>query len=70
MTREAGQLWFLAKTVMSPVCRFLWKFEVNGRENVPTDGPAIMAPNHLSVIDSFFLPVVLDRRITYVGKAE
>ena len=70
MTREAGQLWFLAKTVMSPVCRFFWNFEVNGRENVPTDGPAIMAPNHLSVIDSFFLPVVLDRRITYVGKAE
>ena len=55
---------------MSPVCRFFWNFEVNGRENVPTDGPAIMAPNHLSVIDSFFLPVVLDRRITYVGKAE
>ena len=70
MKREAGQLWFVAKTVMSPVCRFLWNFEVNGAENVPTSGPAIMAPNHLSVIDSFFLPVVLDRRITYVGKAE
>ena len=70
MTREAGQLWFLAKTVMSPVCRFFWKFEVNGMENVPAEGGAIMAPNHLSVIDSFFLPVVLDRRITYVGKAE
>ena len=70
MTREAGQLWLLAKTVMSPVCRFFWKFEVNGMENVPAEGGAIMAPNHLSVIDSFFLPVVLDRRITYVGKAE
>jgi 1-acyl-sn-glycerol-3-phosphate acyltransferase len=29
-----------------------------------------MAPNHTSVIDSFFLPSVLPRRITYVGKAE
>ena len=70
MSREAGQLWFVAKTVMTPVCRFLWRFHVNGRENLPAVGPAIMAPNHVSVIDSFFLPAVLPRRITYVGKAE
>ncbi len=36
----------------------------------PTTGPAIFCPNHTSVIDSFFLPVVLPRRITFVGKAE
>ena len=33
-------------------------------------GPAIMCPNHTSVLDSFFLPLALPRRITYVGKAE
>lgn len=27
-------------------------------------------PNHISVLDSFFVPAVLPRRITYVGKAE
>jgi 1-acyl-sn-glycerol-3-phosphate acyltransferase len=37
---------------------------------VPDFGPAIVAPNHVSVLDSFFVPVVLPRRITYVGKAE
>lgn len=68
--REAGQLWFAAKLMLTPVCRFLWRFEVTGAENIPKSGPAIMAPNHVSVIDSFFLPVVLPRRITYVGKAE
>ena len=70
MKREAGQLWVVARYVFGPACRFLWKFEINGLENVPTEGPAIMAPNHVSVIDSFYLPAVLDRRITYVGKAE
>lgn len=70
MAREVGQLYTVAKAVMTPVCKFLWNFEVNGLENVPADGPAIMAPNHVSVIDSFFLPAILGRRISYVGKAE
>lgn len=42
----------------------------DGLENIPTDGGAIIAPNHLSVLDSFFVPCSLPRRITYVGKAE
>ncbi len=70
MGREVGQLYTVAKALMTPVCRFLWEFEVTGLENVPETGPAIMAPNHISVIDSFFLPTVLPRRISYVGKAE
>ena len=37
---------------------------------MPADGGAIICPNHTSVIDSFFLPAVLPRRITFVGKAE
>ena len=39
-------------------------------EHVPATGGAIFCPNHTSVIDSFFLPLVLPRRITFVGKAE
>src|SRR6185312_7978254 len=29
-----------------------------------------LCPNHTSVIDSFMMPLVLPRRITFVGKAE
>ncbi|WP_420000320.1 lysophospholipid acyltransferase family protein [Streptomyces boninensis] len=43
---------------------------VEGLENVPADGPAILASNHLSFSDSFFLPAVLHRKITFVAKAE
>ncbi|NGN68812.1 1-acyl-sn-glycerol-3-phosphate acyltransferase [Streptomyces sp. A7024] len=43
---------------------------VEGLENVPADGPAILASNHLSFSDSFFLPAVLDRKVTFVAKAE
>ncbi len=43
---------------------------VEGLENVPADGPAILASNHLSFSDSFFLPAVLDRKVTFIAKAE
>jgi 1-acyl-sn-glycerol-3-phosphate acyltransferase len=68
--REAGQLYTVAKAVLKPTFKFLWRISVEGLEHVPTDGGAIMAPNHVSVLDSFFLPTALPRRITYVGKAE
>jgi 1-acyl-sn-glycerol-3-phosphate acyltransferase len=43
---------------------------VEGKEHVPDTGPAILASNHLSFSDSFFLPAVLDRRVTFIAKAE
>ncbi|CAM5724491.1 hypothetical protein SALBM217S_04056 [Streptomyces griseoloalbus] len=43
---------------------------MEGLENVPAEGPAILASNHLSFSDSFFLPAVLDRKVTFIAKAE
>jgi 1-acyl-sn-glycerol-3-phosphate acyltransferase len=43
---------------------------VEGLENVPAEGPAILASNHLSFSDSFFLPAVLDRKVTFIAKEE
>ncbi|WP_431952493.1 lysophospholipid acyltransferase family protein [Actinacidiphila sp. bgisy167] len=43
---------------------------VEGLEHVPKQGPAILASNHLSFSDSFFLPAVLDRKVTFIAKAE
>jgi 1-acyl-sn-glycerol-3-phosphate acyltransferase len=69
-TREAGQLQSVARVVLRPVFRTIWRIEVRGVDHVPDAGPAILCPNHISVLDSFFVPAVLRRRITYVGKAE
>ncbi|UNO42550.1 lysophospholipid acyltransferase family protein [Streptomyces sp. MST-110588] len=43
---------------------------VEGLENIPAQGAAILASNHLSFSDSFFLPAVLDRKVTFIAKAE
>ncbi len=67
---EIGKLYPVARAVLSPLFKSLWRVKVVGLENVPATGGAIFCPNHTSVIDSFFLPLVLPRRITFVGKAE
>ncbi len=68
--RDAGQLHEVAKAVLRPVFTFFTRVKVQGQEHVPTTGGALICPNHVSVLDSFFLPAALERRITYVGKAE
>lgn len=68
--REFGWLYPAARVVVVPTARFLWRIRREGLDNLPTEGPAILCPNHTSVLDSFLLPVTLPRRITYVGKAE
>ena len=64
--REYGQLYTVAKTILTPSFKFAWRVKVDGLQHVPTDGPAILCPNHTSVIDSFMMPVVLPRRISPV----
>ncbi len=68
--RDVGQLYDVAMKVVAPVFRKSWRIEVSGLDNIPSEGGAIICPNHTSVLDSFFIPVALPRRITYVGKAE
>lgn len=70
MERQVGQLYRVARAILQPTFRFAWRIQVAGLENVPDAGGAIIAPNHLSVIDHFIVGSVLPRRITYVGKAE
>lgn len=70
MDREAGKLQTAARMVLTPPFRFCWRITTEGAEHIPSDGGAIIAPNHISVLDSFFVPLVVGRRMTYVGKAE
>src|SRR5437773_1128465 len=48
----------------------LWRPQVTGGEHLPRTGGAIVASNHLSVVDSVFLPLMLDRPLTFAAKSE
>lgn len=62
--------WLFKYIFMGPLLSLLGRPKVEGLENVPHSGPAILASNHLAVADSFFLPLVVRRRITFLAKSE
>lgn len=62
--------WLFKYIFMGPLLTFLGRPKVEGLEHVPHNGPAILASNHLAVADSFFLPLVVRRRITFLAKSE
>ena len=62
--------WLFKYIFMGPLLAFLGRPKVEGLEYVPSSGPAILASNHLAVADSFYLPLVVRRRITFLAKAE
>ena len=62
--------WLMKRVLVGPLLRLMFRPWVRGLENIPGDGPAIVASNHLAVIDSFVLPLVLSREIVFIGKSE
>ncbi|HVE25701.1 MAG TPA: lysophospholipid acyltransferase family protein [Sporichthya sp.] len=58
------------KIFLGPVVQGVFKVAVTGREHVPTSGPAILAGNHVSFLDHFFVPHVLNRKVIYLAKAQ
>jgi 1-acyl-sn-glycerol-3-phosphate acyltransferase len=68
--REAMWYWLFKYILLGPLLSLLGRPKVEGLEYVPSSGPVILASNHLAVMDSFYLPLVVRRRITFLAKAE
>jgi len=62
--------WVMKNVVVGPWLRLAFRPWTKGVENIPSSGPAILASNHLAVIDSFVLPLVLDRQVQFLGKSD
>ena len=62
--------WLCKYIFMGPLLALLGRPKVEGLEHIPSSGSAILASNHLAVADSFFLPLVVSRRITFLAKSE
>ena len=61
--------WFFVRT-LGPIARRRFNPTVEGLENIPRHGGAIIAANHLAVIDDALLPMTCPRMIHFMGKAE
>ncbi|WP_166872479.1 MULTISPECIES: lysophospholipid acyltransferase family protein [unclassified Salinibacterium] len=62
--------WFMKNLVVGPLLLTVFRPWITGAERIPKSGPVIFASNHLSFIDSVFLPLVLDRRISFLAKSD
>lgn len=58
------------KAALGALMNRAYRIRVEGLEHVPSDGSGIVAANHISFLDSFFIPLVIPRRVTYLAKAE
>lgn len=60
----------LSRVVIGPALHVMGRPKIVGLENIPPEGPAILASNHLSVIDSMYLPLMIGRPVVFPAKAE
>jgi 1-acyl-sn-glycerol-3-phosphate acyltransferase len=66
----SGPVYRIVRALASVVLRGWFRFRVSGREHVPEEGAAIIAPNHKNFLDPFFVGLATRRRIQYMAKVE
>lgn len=62
--------WLMKYVAIGPIVKAIFRPWVVGRSNVPANGAAILASNHLSFSDSIFLPLMIDRPMTFLAKSD
>jgi 1-acyl-sn-glycerol-3-phosphate acyltransferase len=73
IAREKGvsrPLYAVVKGVIVPAMRLYFGLAVSGADNIPAEGAAIVAPNHKSFWDSFFVAAATKRHLRFMGKSE
>lgn len=71
MTTPSLTFYATAKTfVVAPLVNTAFRPWVKGLDNIPDEGPAILASNHLSFSDSVFLPVKVPRPVRFLAKKD
>jgi 1-acyl-sn-glycerol-3-phosphate acyltransferase len=73
LARERGvsrPLYALFKFILRPLLVVIYRVRIAGAEHVPATGAAIIAPNHKSLYDSFFIALATKRHLRFMGKSE
>jgi 1-acyl-sn-glycerol-3-phosphate acyltransferase len=73
LAREKGvsrPLYAIVRGIVAPTFRTYFRMHIEGASHIPAEGSAIVAPNHKSFWDSFFIAVCTRRHVRYMGKSE
>jgi 1-acyl-sn-glycerol-3-phosphate acyltransferase len=69
-TKRPNWMYEAVRMVVIPYLLFVYRARCIDSENVPADGPAIIAPNHFSYLDHFFVAVYLRRKVQFMAKSQ
>ena len=69
-TRRPGFIYDLVRTLVSPIAWVVFRARCIAADNVPEKGAVIMAPNHFSFMDHFFIGVFIRRPLRYMAKSQ
>jgi 1-acyl-sn-glycerol-3-phosphate acyltransferase len=62
--------WLIKFVLLGPFLHTAYRPWIVGEENIPESGAVIFASNHLSFVDSIFLPLLVERHIVFLAKSE
>jgi 1-acyl-sn-glycerol-3-phosphate acyltransferase len=69
-SRRPDWIYDLVRLLLTPYLVFFYRARCISSDNIPADGPAIIAPNHFSFLDHFFVAVYLRRKVHFMGKSQ
>jgi 1-acyl-sn-glycerol-3-phosphate acyltransferase len=62
--------WLLKHIFLGPLLRLVYRPKARGLGNLPAEGPVILASNHISFVDSLFIPLAIKRPVVFLGKSD
>jgi 1-acyl-sn-glycerol-3-phosphate acyltransferase len=68
--KGVGWTYTLARLVLTLPTILIYRVRGVGVGNVPREGPLVLAPNHFSQMDHFFIGVYLRRKIRFMAKSQ
>jgi 1-acyl-sn-glycerol-3-phosphate acyltransferase len=69
-TRDPDYVYDIVRLLLTPFCLTAFRARCIASENVPQSGPVILAPNHFSFMDHFFVAMFIRRRVRFMAKSQ
>src|SRR3712207_2476154 len=68
--RRPDWMYEVVRLILTPYLLIFFRARCIDSDKVPADGPAIVAPNHFSFLDHFFVAVYLRRKVHFMAKSQ
>ena len=69
-TRKPDWVYGLVRAVLTPYLIVMHRARCIDSDMIPSEGPVIIAPNHFSFLDHFFVAAFIRREVQFMGKSQ